>query len=253
MSDFSTLTRSAHGSRRNAVRLILTISACLAFLASATAKADPIMGTITLTVAPALPTVDGAGGGIPSPAVYTSGLVNLGALPQNFALAGPALGFVGGIIEESVQTTFDMRITFDGAAGSQPYVDVTGSLGGGVESLPGSAASNFFGTPTSATLRDWTIGSGVPLALLDQYLNLSNYQQLTQGFGGTAPPDTGTFWLVMDPAPSNAPEPASLLVYAIALAALGGRRGARALVAVDASRNVDYFEYSNGSWARYTG
>jgi hypothetical protein len=25
------------------------------------------------------------------------------------------------------------------------------------------------------------------------------------------------------------------------------------LVAVDASRNVDYFEYSNGSWVPYTG
>jgi len=174
------------------MRRVMVFAISLAFAGAAvpTAKADPIMGTITLTVEPALPYAS-VGPGIPNAAVYTSGPVNLSDLPQNFSLTGPPLGFVGGLIQESIRTTFNMEIAFNGTGGSQPYVDVVGSLSGGVLSNPDGAGSNFSGTPTSATLHDWTASSGVPLTLIGQSLNLSNYQFVSQGFSGTAPPPQG--------------------------------------------------------------
>ncbi len=179
------------------MRQRLMLVAALAFMLSVTgmAEADPIMGTITLTVAPAPPAYGNPGPGIPTAAVYNSGSVDLSVLPQNLFLTGPPLGFAGGLIGNSINTTFDMKITFDGTSGAQPYVDVKGSLFGYVASVPGTASSNFSGTPTSATLQDWTVGSGVPLGLVNQYLNLSNYESLYQLFAGTAPPQSSSFGL----------------------------------------------------------
>ncbi len=213
------------------MRQRLMLVAALAFLLSVTgmAEADPIMGTITLTVAPAPPAYGNPGPGIPTAAVYNSGSVDLSVLPQNLFLTGPPLGFAGGLIGNSINTTFDMKITFDGTSGAQPYVDVKGSLFGYVASVPGAASSNFSGTPTSATLQDWTVGSGVPLGLVNQYLNLSNYKPLYQLFAGTAPPQSSSFGLVIDPTPNvQTPEPTALLVYLAVLGGLGLRRGARA-------------------------
>ncbi len=201
----------------------------LAFVLSlcTTAQADPIMGTITLTVAPALPYAS-VGPGIPQVAIYTSGPVNLSALPQNFFLSGPALGFEGGVIQDDVQTTFDMKIAFNSTSGSQPYVDVHGTLFGGVASFPGFASSNFSGTPSSASLQDWAVGSGVPMALIDQYMNLASYQSISQGFGGTSPPETGQFVVQVGPMPETAaPEPSAVLTYLAAIAVLGMRRAWR--------------------------
>ncbi len=212
------------------MRQRLMLVAALAIMLSVTgmAEADPIMGTITLTVAPAPPAYGNPGPGIPKEAVYNSGSVDLSVLPQNLFLPGPPLGFAGGLIGNSINTTFDMKITFDGASGTQPYVDVKGSLFGYVASVPGAASSNFSGTPTSATLQDWTVGSGVPLGLVNQYLNLSNYQSIDQGSGGTAPPETGQFVVQVDPAPAvAAPEPAALLVYLVALGGLGAKGAVR--------------------------
>ncbi len=224
------------------MRQRLMLVAALAIMLSVTgmAEADPIMGTITLTVAPAPPAYGNPGPGIPTAAVYNSGSVDLSVLPQNLFLTGPPLGFAGGLIGNSINTTFDMKITFDGTSGAQPYVDVKGSLFGYVASVPGAASSNFSGTPTSATLQDWTVGSGVPLGLVNQYLNLSNYESIHQGFGGTAPPETGQFVVQVVSAPEvAAPEPAAFLVYLVAIGGLGAKGAVRMCASRRTSRAGD--------------
>jgi hypothetical protein len=210
--------------------MLVTFLAVMASVGPA-ANAGPITGTIVMTVAPA-PAADGdPGPGIRAAAVYSSGTVDIGSLPKSLPLAGPPLGFYGGVIEDSVKTTFELRITFNGASGSHPSVDVTGSLSGSVALLPSPtvAYSSFDATPQSAILRGWTPGSGVPLSLIDQYLNTSNYEPLHQGFVGQVPPDTGTFWLTVNPpAAATVPEQSTLLLYLVPIAGLGLRAGARA-------------------------
>ncbi len=111
------------------MRRRLTLAAYFAFMASMAnaAKADPIMRTMTLTVAP---TGAATGPGIPSAVVYTTGNIDLGNLGQNVTLTGPPLGFVGGVIDEVINTTFDLKITFNGVSGSKSYIDITGPLSG---------------------------------------------------------------------------------------------------------------------------
>ncbi len=99
---------------------------------------------------------------------------------------------------------------------------------GAVSSLPGVAFSEFTGTPTSASLEGWTAASGIPAALISQYLNLSNYKSILQYFEGTAPPQTSSFDLVLDPTPETAaPEPSALVAHLAAIALLGTRRASK--------------------------
>ena len=73
------------------MRRRLALIACLAILASSTyaVKADPIMGTVTLTVAPAPYPLSWGGAFFQGPVVYSSGSVNLSQVFQGQALPGP--------------------------------------------------------------------------------------------------------------------------------------------------------------------
>ncbi|HZW33667.1 MAG TPA: hypothetical protein VFF52_23300 [Isosphaeraceae bacterium] len=234
------------------MRRRLTLIACLASIVSlaGASKAGSIMGTIVLTVAPNPIIEDGQGLGIPTAAVYSSGPVDLGTLPQGLALPGPALGFDGGLIGEPIKTAFDLKITFDGASGSQPSIDVTGSLVGMVEATqsPDTADSWFQSPPTSATVQGWSPNSGIPMALINQYLNTSNYQ-LFQIFAGSVPPDSDTFWLTVSPSTgATVPEPATVLLYLAAIAVPGAaRRPSLAIVlrALSAGRASSPHDSSN--------
>ena len=237
MSLFSPSKRSIRSSGRNGMRRQLTFAACLAFVASLTcvAKADPITGTITLTVAPST-TLEGLGSGIPIPVVYSSGPVDLSALGQTVTLTGLPMGLsgpgVGGVIAETINTTFDMKITFEGASGSQPTVDVTGPLSAGIDETPSPNPPSFISmanaNPTSSTLQGWTSDSDIPLALINQYLITSNYHINIDALQGSALPDTQSIWLSVTPITGvNAPEPATVVIFLAAIAGLGVHRSVR--------------------------
>jgi hypothetical protein len=234
------------------MRRSLMLSASLALLASLTgaATAGPITGTVTMTVAPAGPSNGTTGPGIVDVASYSSGLVNLSTLPDGMVLRGPTLGLDtaggGGPINDSVSSTFQMTITFNGPTGIQPSINITGTISGyavqeesaapGGPLAPGQnaglAVASFVATPISATVTsatvDWPPVSGVPASLIDQYLNLSNYrlsQYVSQAPGFYLPPADGNFVLTILPA--AVPEPATILVYLAAIVGLGLRHGAR--------------------------
>ena len=220
--------------------------ACVALVTSlpSAAKADPIMGNITLTIAPP-PGLAGFGGSALSstPVVYSSGTVDLshvfqGPLPpfatvgDNFInLTGPHLYPDFGGLPVQMNTTFQMQITFDGAAGSRPTIDVTGTMNVYAEGTPEGTFNTgaliaSSGTPQSATLQGWNPDSGIPMSLINQYLTTSNYflwQQDDSFSYGSAPgqdnPATGTFMLLANAsAITPVPEPGAMLVY---LAAFG--------------------------------
>jgi hypothetical protein len=221
----------------------------IAFLAilpllSRGALADPITGNITLTVAPAAPFFQG-------PVVYSSGPVNPSqlfqsqiepgpdpvTLYQGLTMNGPLLVKWSGLGSESFTTPFDMKITFAGAAGSQPTVDVTGSLTVNAYSTPDESASNGLAsaskvsisanaTQMSATVQGWTPASGIPLSLINQYLATSSYQLFqTDNYTFTPSagfPTTSSFDLMADPsAVTPVPEPAPVLMYVAAIAGFG--------------------------------
>jgi hypothetical protein len=139
-----------------------------------------------------------------------------------------------------------MTITFDGASGTHPTIDVTGNVTGSydVTDIPKSSplyaegynlsgSLGVQGTATAATLLGWTPDSGIPMSLLNQYLNPSAYAISEQL--GTGPyrasvvlPSTAEATLAVNLlAPTAAPEPAAVLVYVAAIAGLGVHRGAR--------------------------
>jgi len=230
-----------------------TLIACLAFMASLTsaAKADPIMGTVTLTVAPD-PSLGYGGGIAQGPVVYSSGTVDLSqlfqsqiqpgpnpvVLYQGLSLSGPLLlPNAGGLLDENFNTTFNMKITFNGASGSQPTINVTGSLTGNAYGEPngtsaGQMSQSAFATPKSATVQGWTAESGIPSSLINQYSTPSNYylaQQTSYQYNGAEGiPATASFSLMANSsAVTPVPEPATVLVYLAAIAGLGLQRSVR--------------------------
>jgi hypothetical protein len=224
------------------MRRTSTIIACLALMLSQTdtAEADPIPGTITLTAeAPYVPT-----------AVYTGTVADLSAPSSYVRLIGPELGYSNGWekgpVNIPIQSPFNMTISFDGASGSQPTIDVTGTLAGSyvVSTIPPSNplyAGGFNltgelsvqGTVTSATLQGWTADSGIPISLINQYLNPSVYnilQQANTGYGMASvglPNVPETTLAINLNAATAAPEPATILVYLASIAGLGLHRFGR--------------------------
>jgi hypothetical protein len=229
---------------------------CFALVASMTcgAKADPTMGTVTLTVAQA-PYSNSWGGAIfQGPVVYSSGPVDLGQFfqgqivlgggetYQGLSLAGPLLVHWYGFGSEQIPTTFDMKIAFDGAGGSHPTIDVTGPLLVDASSTPDTSSPEWnngasfvnvaaAATPQSATVQGWTPQSGVPLSLINQFLNTSNYELGQADAYHLVPegyPTTSTFNLMANrSAVTFVPEPATVEIYLAAIAGLGVRRGVR--------------------------
>jgi hypothetical protein len=242
------------------MRRCLTLTACLALMASSTsvAKADPIMGNITLTVTESK--YGGLTGGISQPTLaYSSGTVDLSqffqeqVFPdgstsyQGLTLNGPLLMRWYGLGDASPPgVTYDMKIAFDGASGSQPTVDVTGSLNVKAVSEPDSASIEIShvwvqtsAILKSATLQGWTPHSGIPMSLINMFLNTSNYQlaewdQYTVG-GRDYPatdgyPPTSTFFLTPDAsAVTPVPETATILAYLAAIAGVSVRRSLRGI------------------------
>jgi hypothetical protein len=135
--------------------------------------------------------------------------------------------------------TYDLKITFNGASGSQPTIEVTGSMKVVADSVPdsnypfgGPVIVRATANPASATVQGWTPSSGVPQSLIDTYLNTSNYKLYQQdGYttGTNTPyPTSSTFDLVANPsALAVTPEPSTILVYLAAIMGLGLRRSSR--------------------------
>jgi hypothetical protein len=221
----------------------LTFIACLAFITSLTfeSKADPIPADVTLTVEPSGMPMTGI------PYVYSGTIPDVNTPPSYISLSGATLGSPGpnfqGLIDIGIRTTFNMMITFDGASGSHPSIDVTGNVTGyfDVTGIPMSSpywAGGFNllsslsvqGTATSAILQGWTPASGIPMSLIDQYLNPSSYTFTEQGSGmgmATSQLNGGAFLALNIPEGAEVPEPATLLIYLAAISGLVVRRGAR--------------------------
>ncbi len=250
LNSSSTLACAGHRFARHGIGGSFTLIACVALVTSlpSAAKADPVMGNITLTITPP-PGLAGFGGSALSnaPVVYSSGTVDLsqefqsqiqpgGTVTENFInLSGPHLYPDFGGLPVQMNTVFQMQITFDGAAGSQSTINVTGTMNVGAAGTPegtinDGAIITSFGTPQSATVQGWTPDSGIPMSLINQYLKTSNYflsQQDSFSYGSTPGQDnpaTGTFTLIANAsAITPVPEPCSALVYLTAFGALGFR------------------------------
>jgi hypothetical protein len=200
--------------------------AALLFITAATetANADPVSGTIELTVPP--------GASKLANTAYSSGTVDLSTLPANVPLPGAPLGYNdAGAFSQTINTIFDLKITFNGASGFQPVIDITGTLTGtlGGNSITENLGGQFAATPTSAMLENWSPESGVPVALINQYLNTSSYHINGAIEGG--PTNLAGFSMTVDPStagsPVPAPEPTSVVVFLAALGGLGLRRRLR--------------------------
>jgi hypothetical protein len=254
VTHFSSFTRPAHRFSIDGMGRSFVAIGCLALMAALTsaAKADPVMGSVSLTIAQDAG-LSGYGAGIAQgPVVYSSGTVDLSQLFQSqmqpggvvtyqgLNLNGPVLlPGAGGLLDLNFNTAFQMKITFDGASGSMPAIDVTGSLKGNAYGEPnGTSAGNLgitaYATPLSATLQGWTPASGIPMSLINQYLNPSNYY-LTQQMGyqyslTQGAPATASFSLAANSfAITPVPEPGTVLAYLTVLAGLGLQQGARFL------------------------
>lgn len=214
---------------------ITTLALMLMAAIGRPAAADPVMGTIELTAGP-----DSVLGGdvfstnqdypsvpvdLSDPSVLSKGIPLPGPQLLNFTEESPN----GGPMKwgHDINTSFDLRITFDGSSGAHPYVELTGTLTGVMGE--GDAAYNlggfFTATPTSAVLHDWTPDSGVSLSVIDPFLNPGNYQINGAIEGGFQ--DLSGFLFYVNPsssiAPIPAPEPSTLLIYAAAIAGAGIR------------------------------
>lgn len=237
-----TTMRSSDHSRRNGAPRSPALLAILPLMASLTcaAKADPIPATVTLTVEP-------TGSGLTAvPHMYTGCIADLNSSPSYVFLLGPMLvdpyhSLPYPPLHIDIQTTFEMTITLDGALGSHPSIDVKGNVTGTLEETDVTSSSPFWpeynlsasftvsGTGTSATLRDWTPDSGVPMSLINQYLNPSSYvfSQEASDMEKVGPIELrsgGSSLRIELPAAAEAPEPAPILVFLAAIAGLGVRR-----------------------------
>ncbi len=188
-----------------------------------TVKADAIMGSIQLTI---------LGSNTPhlNNTTYSSGTIDLSTLPQNLPLPGPSLGYNNaGNFNEPVNTTFFMQITFQGPTGIQPVIDLTGPLVGeiGGTSMVVNMGGSFNATPTAATLANWSADSGVPLSLIDQYMNPASYHLDGAIEGGAM--NLAGFLMTVNAPPVSTPEPAPILSFLVVIAGLGIRQRCRAI------------------------
>lgn len=228
------------------MRRSLTLFTCVAFMASliGAASADPISGTVTVTVEPSGTLVTAV------PYMYSACILDMSNTTYNGEMFGDGLlGSPGPIwnppINIDIQTTFNMTVTFDGASGSHPTIDLTGPLTVEFNQTDLTSSSPYYamgynpstsltarGTPTTATLQGWTPSSGVPMSLINEYLNPSSYDFFESGEAMTMamPPEQlsgGVSLGIHLSAGAEAPEPSSVLVCLAAIAGLAVRRGAR--------------------------
>jgi hypothetical protein len=182
-----------------------TSAACLALMAllSRSATADPITGSIQ---------IDAVG------ASYTAGAADLSTFPQNWVVPGGSLGpnVQSGTTWPFNSAPFEMDISFYGPSGNA-LVELNGTLSGTfTENASGSGFSGTVtGAPTTAALFGGLPGSGIPLALIDQYMNMANYT-ISVSIEG---PNNQLFYSVtVNPSPEvSTPEPGALAAWGAAL------------------------------------
>jgi hypothetical protein len=166
LASFSTFVRPSYSFSMHEPGRSFSLIAFLAVMASltSTAMADPVMGTVTLAVAPP-PGLAGFGGSglSQSPVVYSSGSVDLSQLFQSQVQPGGATTSEGltltgahlypsfGGLAANFNTTFQMTIAFNGTSGSQPTISVTGTLMGTAAGTPEGTINNGAYTYASAT------------------------------------------------------------------------------------------------------
>jgi hypothetical protein len=157
----------------------------------------------------------------------------MSTFPQNWVVPGTSLGpnIQSGVTWPINSAGFDMDISFYGPSGGVlgVLVELKGTLSGTfTENASGSGFSGTItGTPSTAVLLGGLPGSGgVPLALIDQYLNTANYAIS----GSIEGPNNQLFYSVtVDPSPEvSTPEPSTLAVFAaLGIAAVMHRRRRR--------------------------
>ena len=214
-------------------RMLVACFVLSAIILPCPAKADPITANITLTVEP-----NGLGiAGVPY--VYTGLIPDLNSPPSSLSMSGSVLGAPGPIYttptEVNINTPFNMTITLNDASGSNPTIDVTGNVTGSFDetAIPSSSflyaegftlssSLNVQGTATSATLQGWTPNSGIPMSLINEYLNPSIYSfsQTAQGMSMASSPQLlgGSTLQINLSTDSEVPEPAAVLIYLVGIA-----------------------------------
>jgi hypothetical protein len=184
---------------------------------------------------------------IGGPYQYSGTIPDVSALPSYINLAGPTLGQTSAIVtsllggwSRNFQAPFDMTITFSGAAGTHPSIELAGDLTGTFTSrdLPQSAwggggdvrtevDSSFHGSVTSAKLQGWAPDSGIPMSAIAPLLNTATYSFTQSNVWVNLPDPEGIYVEFKPPGAAETPEPATVLLYLVAIAGLGVRRGAR--------------------------
>ena len=224
------------------MRRTTTLLACLGITAWLTApsRADPIQGTFKLTVGP-------TGSGMSFyPYTYTGAIPDMTNARSSTILWGPPIEaplVFTEAIHVPINANLDMMVTFGGVSANGPSIEVKGTMTGSydVTAVPRSgpdyaqgynldSSLNVRGVATSATLVNWTPDSGVPMSLINQYLNLAVYSLAQVGTerGRTSVTVGGMPSLSIDlAAGTETPEPATVLIYLAAIAGLGARRVAR--------------------------
>jgi hypothetical protein len=181
------------------------------------------MGTVELTVGP---------DSVLRGDVFSSASVDLSHPSQVQELPGGSVSFLRETppqgtpqpFDQSINTTFDLRIYFGGPSSGQPYVELTGKLTGhiGEGRQTFDLGGQFTATPTSAVLHNGTADSTIPPALIDEYMHPHRYHLDGAVTGGQ---DDIGFHMTIDPPPGcsviPSPEPATVVVWLAAVAALG--------------------------------
>ena len=223
------------------MRRTTTLLACLGITAWLTApsKADPIQGTVQVTVEPNGSQMTAI------PYTYTGTIYDM-ANTTGTGLSGPVLGsplFSTSPIHAPINADFDLTVTFGGGSSNGPSIDVKGTVTGSydVTAIPQSnplyaqgynLSSSLYarGVATSATLLNWSPDSGVPISLINRYLNPAVYSFTQAGTGtwmASAALDGASSLSIDLAAGTETPEPATVLIYLAAIAGLGARRVAR--------------------------
>ncbi len=216
----------------------LTFVACLAFMTSlpSEARAGSISADVSMTVV----------GELGNPYPYITSIPDVSS-PPSIVYSGPTplnLSTIDYLVDDNIRTTFNMTITFESPSGSHPSIDVTGNVIGNFDVAIIPSSSPFFapggfnlssslyavGTGTSATLQGWTPASGIPISLIEPYLNPSIYgfSAWGRGMGIVYSELYGEeSYFINMPGVASVPEPTTALMYLAAIAGLGVWRGAR--------------------------
>jgi hypothetical protein len=236
------------------MRRIRTLLTCLAIIAAlpSVLKADPIQGTVSLSVGALYGTTNFSDASNPTtfiegPTQFSGTISPTNGLWYETGLTGPTLGQGSPSLPSAADPAmvwadapFSMTITLKGGSGAGPTITVTGTFHGTFETepltqqtaLPGlltNVAMGFSATPTNAILQGLSPSSGIPTSLINQLMNVSNYSIFTSGYDINSPtmPPFGATLEFIPAIEAETPEPATVLVYLSVIAGLAARRVTR--------------------------